>query len=161
MRSAKLLVTICVLTLCVFFYWQFDTTNKECKAQGDRIIAAALLQAEQMLSPQERIPIESLFKKSSGDGANSCLFKIEFHNDTGTDLEVYLDWISHPYNTPRPFVLAGGEIDAGETWPLEYDYLCGEYIIRWINGDTSYVHGFQQKPYHDNPRVFTPPEEWK
>lgn len=109
--------------------------------------------------------IDYLFCRSINAEAETvqdpCVFRVEFYNDTDKQLEVFLDWASHSFpEHPWPFNVAGGEIAPGETWPLQDDYLCGDYFIRWMFGDITYIYGFRQKSYHDKVRVFTPPEEW-
>ena len=91
----------------------------------------------------------------STSGAD-CTFRVTFDNTTDQKVEYLFYWIDHPYEYALPINLAGGELDAGETTTLGYDYLCGEYYVKWSVGDETRRHAFSHRSINGKTRTLTP-----
>jgi len=58
-------------------------------------------------------------------------FSIQFENNTSKKMVYLLYWIDHTYVWPHPFNLAGGELEASETYDLKVNYQSGKYYVIW------------------------------
>ena len=82
-----------------------------------------------------------------------CTFRAAFHNNTDQKVTYNFKWIDHPYEYVLPVDLAGGELAPDQTHALQYDYLCGEYYVKWSNG---YKYAFSSKLFKDQTAVLEP-----
>jgi hypothetical protein len=58
-------------------------------------------------------------------------FSIKFENTFNKKMIYLLYWIDHPYKWPRPFNMAGGELQAFESRDLTFNYKAGKYYVIW------------------------------
>lgn len=85
-----------------------------------------------------------------------CTFTVQFENSLSEKVFYTLDWVDHPFEYPKPFNLAGGELHPGQSWRLKTPILCGEYLVKWMCKDLYVERGFVHKKHHDPVRVLTP-----
>ena len=60
-------------------------------------------------------------------------FTIQFENTTHKKMIYLLYWVDHNYDWPKPFNLAGGELQASETISLNQGYQNGQYYVIWYD----------------------------
>jgi hypothetical protein len=60
-------------------------------------------------------------------------FSIVIKNDTEYHLNVFINWVDHPWRDkwPGPTPVLGGEMEPGKLWILDNPRPHGVYIIRW------------------------------